>query len=277
MQAPLISVIIPCYNAAAYVSHALDAMLAQTYPHIEIIVVNDQSTDGLEAVVQPYLNRHRSIRSVSVPYPDLHRFDRLGNNINAGFLARNVGVEHARGDYITFQDADDGSCANRIAVQYDLMQQHNAYHVNVDWQQYRDELNGKPCDAPVTSDTIIGTEEILALAKRTERHGMFRYPFGKHEDQNPFARVVRKLNRKLFFQDVSYPCAASMPLVRREVFDRCRFLPLWERRRPSGRGRGADQDFNFWVAETFQKSIAAKIPLVLWRVQTNNPRYEETG
>lgn len=271
---PLISVIIPCYNSAQYITHAIDAILCQTYKSLEILIVDDNSTDNLREIINPYITRNDQIRYFRLPYDDPNRFDSQGKNINAGWMARNYGVDQARGELITFQDADDGSCSNRIQVQYDLMMEYGANHVNVDWQQYKDEYNGKFLDYKIRKEDIIGTEEILSLAKKNMR-GLFRRPFGKYEKKNPIEKFIRKVNRKYLGEYDSYPCAASMPLLKKEVFEKCRFRPLWERTRPSLRGRGADQDFNYWVLETFKKSIAVKVPLILWRVKSQNPLYED--
>lgn len=273
-MSPLISVIIPTHNAAHHISHALDAILSQTYEPLEILIVDDNSTDNLREIIDPYLKNNDHIQYVRLPYDDPYRFNLQEGNINAGWMARNYGVERARGEFITFQDADDGSCSNRMQVQYDLMMEYEANHVNVDWQQYRDEYNGKFLDYQIRKEDIIGTEEILSLAKKNTR-GLFRRPFGKCEEKNPIEKFIRKVNRKYIGEYDSYPCAASMPLLKKEVFEKCRFRPLWERTRPSLRGRGADQDFNYWVAETFQKSIAVTVPLILWRVKSQNPLYED--
>lgn len=253
MSNPLVSVIMPTYNNAATIAVAFDAILAQTYRPLEIIVVDDMSDDGTATVVERYRAMHPDvIRYVRVPYDDPYRYNEKGININAGWLARNVGIAEARGELITFQDADDGACANRIQVQYELMQKYNAHHVVVDWQRFDERLNGTALDISFKEDTMIGTEAIM--------------------------RLVRKTRPRRFFQRYdAYPCAGSNPLVRRAVFKKVRFRPLWERTRPSKKGRGADRDFNFWVAETFQDSIAAKVPLVLWRVDSQNPEYAPLG
>ena len=58
-----------------------------------------------------------------------------------------------------------------------------------------------------------------------------------------------------------------------EVKERIKFRPLRKRVWPSQRGRGADRDFNFAVAEEFKKSICLRLPLYLWRVKSQNPEY----
>lgn len=269
---PLISVIIPCYNSAQYISHAIDALLCQTYKNLEIIIIDDNSTDNLRAVVDSYLRKYNFIKYFKLPQDDPHRFSQEGHNINAGWMARNYGVEVASGELITFQDADDGSCSNRIEFQYDMMQKYHSHHINIDWQQYQDEYNCKFLDYKIDKNDVVSAEEILKLAIKTKR-GFFKRPFGKHEDFNFIEKFIRKVNRKIVGEISSYPCAAGTPLVKKVVFEKCHFRPLWERTRPSLRGRGADQDFNYWVAETFRDSIAFKIPLLLWRVKNQNKDY----
>lgn len=239
----------PAFNNADTISVALDAMLAQTYQNLEIIVVDDMSDDGTADVVERYRVLHPDkIRYIRVSYDDPYRYNDKGVNINAGWSARNAGVAAARGELITFQDADDGACANRIEMQYEMMQKYNSHHVVVDWQKFDAALNGKVFDAPITDDNIIPASEIMRLVKKTRP-------------------------RRFFRAWDAYPCAGSNPLVRRAVFEKVRFRPLWERTRPSAKGRGADRDFNFWVAETFGDGIAVKVPLVLWRVPTQNKDY----
>lgn len=276
MEMPLISVIIPCYNSAKYIVHALDSMLCQTYKNIEIVIIDDHSTDNIAEVVASYLEKYSNkIRFEILPFVDTHRYDRRGVNINAGWAARNYGVEISRGELITFQDSDDGSCSNRIEFQYDIMQRFKSHHVNVDWQQYKDEYNCKYLDYKIQPTDIIETNEILSILKKNRR-GFFKRPFGRNENKNPFEKIIRTIDRKFFRDWPSYPCAASMPLLKKEVFEKCHFRELFDRTMPASGGRGADCDFNFWVAETFKDSIAVRIPLILWRAPSHNLNYVGT-
>ena len=87
----LVSVVIPAYNAARSLARVIEAALGQTYPHIEIIVVNDGSTDATEAVARSYGGRVRYIRQA-----------------NAGeTAARNRGFSIAHGEFVTLIDHDD--------------------------------------------------------------------------------------------------------------------------------------------------------------------------
>ena len=97
---PEVSVIMPVYNAETFVAEAIDSVLAQTYPHWELIIVDDGSTDASptpEAI-------HRS--------KDPH--DPAGEP-GGGWRARNTGLDAARGTYIGFLDADDLYLPNALA------------------------------------------------------------------------------------------------------------------------------------------------------------------
>lgn len=91
-----ISIAIPVYNCEQYITRCIDSVLSQDYPKekIEIIVVDDGSTDKSGALVDAYANRHDNIRVFHQP--------------NQGVsVARNIALEHATGDYIQFLDSDD--------------------------------------------------------------------------------------------------------------------------------------------------------------------------
>lgn len=93
-DSPLISVIIPVFNAARDLPRCLDSLIAQTWPHLEILVVNDGSNDESGDICNMYAKRDSRIR--------------IFHQANAGaFAARNRALDHARGQYIGFVDADD--------------------------------------------------------------------------------------------------------------------------------------------------------------------------
>ncbi|MGE0449780.1 MAG: glycosyltransferase family 2 protein [Vicinamibacterales bacterium] len=109
---PLVSVVIPVFNAAQYLPQALESVLAQACPSLQLIVVDDGSEDGAADAVAPFLDRVEYVRQP-------HR------GIGA---ARNAGVERARGRLIAFLDADDLFTPHKLQVQL----QHLEAHPDVD-------------------------------------------------------------------------------------------------------------------------------------------------
>lgn len=273
---PLISVIIPAHNSAKTIGIAIESMIMQTYPNLEIIVIDDNSTDNTKEIVADFVANHDNVKYYPLPYTDPHRFNRHGMNINAGWMARNYGFETVKGSWITFQDADDASLTNRIEVQYNLAIEYNSSHVCVDWQMFKEEYAGKKLDVEKffseKKDIIVPPDYILKLVKET-KGPLMNLPGGAHQ-MIPFSLKRLRFIDKLFFKSWEpYPCAANSPLIRREVMEKIKFRPLHKRIWPSQRGRGADRDFNFAVAAAFRDSISVKLPLYLWRVKSQNPEY----
>lgn len=94
MQNPLISVIIPVYNVEPYLRCCLDSVVNQTYRNLEIILVDDGSTDDCPAICEEYVQKDNRIVVV--------------HKKNGGLSdARNVGIKISRGEYLTFVDSDD--------------------------------------------------------------------------------------------------------------------------------------------------------------------------
>ena len=90
----LVSIIVPVYNVAPYLREALDSIVNQTYKDLEILIIDDGSTDGSSAICEEYASKDPRIRLI--------------HQSNKGLSgARNTGLEHATGDYVAFIDSDD--------------------------------------------------------------------------------------------------------------------------------------------------------------------------
>ncbi|MFA7570647.1 MAG: glycosyltransferase [Sulfurimonadaceae bacterium] len=100
-----VSVIIPAYNSEKYLPRCLDSVLAQTLTDIEVIVVNDGSTDKTEEIITQYIIKDSRIKKI--------------NQSNKGTSsARNNGIKYAKGDYLCFVDSDDTIHPSMLTTMY---------------------------------------------------------------------------------------------------------------------------------------------------------------
>lgn len=100
---PLVSIIMPAFNAAKYIEAAIDSVLIQTYRNFELIVVDDGSTDATSEIVQRYADA---------------RVKFYINSVNKGLIyTRNFAIANSNGDYITFLDSDDIAFPTRLEKQ----------------------------------------------------------------------------------------------------------------------------------------------------------------
>lgn len=107
-----VSIIVPCYQVEKYLRDCIDSLIHQTLKEIEIILVNDGSTDSTPAICDEYARQDKRIRVV--------------HKQNAGLgMARNSGLEIANGEYIVFVDSDDLLNHNTLALFYDLAKKYN--------------------------------------------------------------------------------------------------------------------------------------------------------
>lgn len=119
----MISVIVPVYNVRPYIHEAVDSLLAQTYSDLEIILIDDGSTDGSGEVCDEYTKKDRRISVI-------HQSNR-GQS-----AARNAGLDRCQGDMIAFLDPDDAFCTNTLSVMADAMKTSGADIVECNYASY---------------------------------------------------------------------------------------------------------------------------------------------
>ncbi|HEY9803823.1 MAG TPA: glycosyltransferase [Leptolyngbyaceae cyanobacterium] len=115
---PTISVIIPAYNAERTIAETVNSVLQQTFSDLEIIVINDGSTDGTVEVLQNIQDERLKVFSYE-------------NSRASG--ARNHGIDHAIGDYISFLDADDLWTTDKLELQLAALNNHPEAGVAYSW------------------------------------------------------------------------------------------------------------------------------------------------
>lgn len=112
MTNPMISVVMPVYNAEKYVAEAVESILQQTYSDFEFIIIDDCSTDSSYKILQEYAAKDQRIKLF-----------RNEQNYKQAYT-KNRAIEIAQGKYIAFMDADDISLPERFAKQVEFMESH---------------------------------------------------------------------------------------------------------------------------------------------------------
>lgn len=109
---PLVSIVVPVYNAEGFLSDMIDSVRSQTYDNWELLLVNDCSTDGSDTLIKSYRKDDERIKLI-----------RMKQNSGAA-LSRNAGTKEAKGRYLAFLDADDTWVKSKLEEQVAFMLEH---------------------------------------------------------------------------------------------------------------------------------------------------------
>lgn len=140
VDAPKVSIIVPVYNCEKYLHQCMDSLLVQTLADIEVICVNDGSTDSSEKILFNYAAKDKRVRII--------------HKENAGVSeARNIGLNCASGEFIMFVDSDDWIDAEMCEHMYQLAQKHNAQFVMCCYEKMYDD-HSVVCEV-FNQDTIV--------------------------------------------------------------------------------------------------------------------------
>ncbi len=183
---PLVSAIIPTHNRKQKVVGAIDSALAQTYDRLEILVVDDASTDGTS-------------QSLQAQYGDTIRLVTLPDNVG-GAEARNVGVAHAHGEFIAFLDSDDRWNRNKIAAQVAVLRQQEYGVVYTGMYRLRGEklvdvntpmFAGRLSDALLIQNVVSSTSSVLLRKDLFTSVGGFNSSLKSCQDWDLWIRLSR--------------------------------------------------------------------------------------
>jgi len=109
----LISIIVPIYNVENYLRQCLDSIMSQTYQNFECLLINDGSPDNSADICREYVEKDSRFRY----------FEKENGGVSS---ARNLGIEHSKGEYITFIDSDDWVDSDYLEVLYNALIDENA-------------------------------------------------------------------------------------------------------------------------------------------------------
>lgn len=175
----LISVIVPVYNIEKYLNRCVDSLINQTYKNLEIILVDDGSTDNCPKICDDYEKKYEAVKVI--------------HKKNGGLSsARNVGIKQASGDYIGFVDSDDWVAADIYRKCKEMMQKYNCDIVDFEVEFVSEE--GLP--------EKINFIESVSLVKGSDI--IYDYLYRGQTDKAPFS-VCRKLYTRRLFDGISFP------------------------------------------------------------------------
>ncbi|MDO6391764.1 glycosyltransferase family A protein [Pontibacter sp. BT731] len=185
MHIPLISVIIPCYNHSHYLPEAVESVLGQQHPAVEVIVVDDGSTDRT--------------REVAARYPQVRYVYQANQGLSA---ARNTGIRHSTGEYLVFLDADDWLFPGALETNLRHLQQHpQAAFVSGAYDNIYEEINVvKEVKRVVSANhycqllqvNYIGVPASAMYRRWVFEHVLFDKSLKTCEDYDIYLQVARK-------------------------------------------------------------------------------------
>ena len=210
---PRVSVIIPTYNRAHIVGEAIESVLAQSYRHLEVIVVDDASTDGTARALSRYVAEHGDKIRV------IHRESNGGVS-----AARNDGIRASTGQYIAFLDSDDLYLPERIATAVAFLDEHEQYGavytgmVHVDSERGTSgrwlSASGGGRSGWILTDVLRGplvpTPTVTVRRQVLARTGLFDETLCSGEDTDLWIRLAREV--PFGYIDEAYACFRVSPL-----------------------------------------------------------------
>ena len=173
-----VSVIVPVFNVKDYVAEAFESVLSQTHTNLELIVVDDGSTDGSGEICDDFASRDPRVKVI--------------HQENSGIsTARNTGLDHAHGEVIAFLDPDDAFCEDMIETLLETMQKDRSDIVmcKFSWHDTDSSLPKGRKARDIGKSTVI---------TRTSA-------FGKIAEEKIETAVWNKLYRRKIFEDLRFP------------------------------------------------------------------------
>lgn len=235
----LISVMVPVYNVAPYITNCLESLIHQTYTNLEIILVDDGSTDNSLEICQEYAKKDKRIKVI--------------HKENGGLsTARNAGLDVATGDYYSFVDSDDYISTRFYEIMLNVALEHSADIVECDYNKIPFEdvtpenkenfldikenrqvsiINNEESLLELFSDDLhLYIKTVVSWSKlyKKETYNNIRFPVGKlNEDEFTTYRVLYNCKSIATIDDVLYGyikrpnsiMSATLSLKRLDVLD----------------------------------------------------------
>ncbi len=180
---PLISIIMPVYNGEEHMRESIDSVLSQTSDNYELLIVDNNSIDSTQDIIQEYSRKSKRIKSLFCPEQGVSN-------------ARNLGIDRAKGDYICFLDADDVYEDHVIENRTEFVLENDAPVTTTNWMLVNDKMEtiiaikaseiafSDFYQCPVCSDSVMFRSDIIKKVK-------FDPALSNGEDWLTWSRIAR--------------------------------------------------------------------------------------
>lgn len=185
---PLVSVIMPSYNAEQFIQEAMNSVLSQSCASLELIVIDDASTDGTRALILETCKKDQRVQEVFL-------------TTNSGTaIARNKGIAKAKGTWIAFLDADDVWATSKLELQLKMMEEENVLfsYTNYDFMDEGGEktINETSFKATLTYKDLLKTNFIgcLTVVYHQDTLGKIYMPIlDKRQDYGTWLAILKMI------------------------------------------------------------------------------------
>lgn len=210
---PLVSVIVPVYNVEKYIARCVDSLLIQTLSDMEIILVDDGSTDGSSAICDAYAERNPNVVVI--------------HKSNGGLgSARNAGIQVAKGDYIGFVDSDDYVSERMYETLLDLAADHDADCAYCDYIRFWDGKIDNPRAGKQENEVIFYSDDEILNPYLLDRIGC--KPSEKN-DCSYGATVCCGLFKKKVINDHEITFVSERELISEDMIFDIDYIPCCKR------------------------------------------------
>lgn len=193
MSAPLVTVIMPAHDASRYIAQSIGSVIGQTFPHWELVVVDDASVDSTRTVVEGFARSDSRVRLIAKP------------NCEGPAKARNAAIKIARGRYVALLDSDDLWLPRKLERQLTTMERSGAF---LSYTAYKKiDAEGRIGDDAISVPPTITYAELLksnsipCLTAVYDRHHLGTVFMPENQRREDYSLWLKILKREHFHED----------------------------------------------------------------------------
>lgn len=230
MTEKMVSVVIPMYNSEKTIRRALESVINQSYKTIEVIVVNDGSTDNSRNIVEQFIKDNESYNIVLID-----------QNNSGPSVARNKGIQVANGDYIAFLDSDDYWERDKLSEQVKIMESNPDIYLLGTLKKSNDKRRNIKRSVKIISfykllfKNYFTTSSVIVKKEVFQTVGYFNTQKKYSEDYELWLRICYKYKTALYMRELTYYSSEiiglSSKLVEMEKGELSNYYELYKERK----------------------------------------------